>query len=232
MYYLWECCQVEATFPGIADMDISPLQLRTTVPANTYYATTQTAADNLAQSDVDVNGQVYANTNGVCTVGWYNEQRSGTFTKNDCDSGYSGLTANYIIQAGTYTSTTSQSHANQLAQNDVDANGQSWINTYGDCRPFITLYYNDYFNSPYPIHFTFTNVNTSQQYYFQTYPWATHGTTALGQLPAGYYDVEIYNIYPDYFYYDLGCYDYAYGYTYAYAYYVWFDDVCNTININ
>ncbi|WP_276504888.1 DUF5977 domain-containing protein [Terrimonas pollutisoli] len=39
-----------------------------TVPANTYYASTQTDADALAQADVNANGQNYANTNGSCTA--------------------------------------------------------------------------------------------------------------------------------------------------------------------
>lgn len=36
------------------------------VPANTYYATTQAAADAMAQTDADANGQDYANANGTC----------------------------------------------------------------------------------------------------------------------------------------------------------------------
>jgi hypothetical protein len=202
-----------------------------TVPANTYYATTQTAADNLAQLDIDANGQDYANLHGVCTVGWYNEEKTGTFTKNDCGAGYMGGTSQYTVPAGTYTSSTSQSDANQLAQNDVDANGQNWVNSNGYCIPLTTIYYNNYGGSFYPIYFTFTDVNTSQQYNFETDPWS-FGLTALGQLPAGNYDVEIYNPYSGYHYYDLGCYDYAYGYNYAYSEYTYFDDYCNTIIIN
>jgi YD repeat-containing protein len=38
------------------------------VPANTYFASTQTAADQLAQNDVNANGQNYANAKGTCTV--------------------------------------------------------------------------------------------------------------------------------------------------------------------
>jgi hypothetical protein len=38
------------------------------VPAGRYSATTQQAANGLAQDDVDQNGQVYANNNGTCTA--------------------------------------------------------------------------------------------------------------------------------------------------------------------
>jgi hypothetical protein len=203
-----------------------------TVPANTYYATTQAAADALAQTDVDVNGQDYANTHGVCTVGWYNEERRGTFTKNDCGSGYVGSTDEYVVWERTYTSTVSPAAATQLAQDDVNANGQNTINATGYCTALTTINYNDYSSSSYPIYFTFTDVNTSQQYFFETDPYS-YGLTALGQLPAGYYDVEVYNPYNSgYHYYDLGCYDFAYGYTYAYSYYTYFDDYCNTVIIN
>lgn len=40
-----------------------------TVPAGTYYASTQTAADAMAQNDITANGQTYANTIGTCTAG-------------------------------------------------------------------------------------------------------------------------------------------------------------------
>lgn len=202
-----------------------------TVPANTYYATTQAAADALAQMDIDVNGQDYANTNGVCTVGWYNEERRGSFTKSNCGSGYIGSTADYVAWERKYTSTTSQAHANQLAQDDVDANGQHWIDSLGYCIPLTTLYYNNYGSGYYPIYFTFTDVNTSEQYFFETNPWS-YGLTVLGELPPGYYDVEILNYNSGYHYYDLGCYDYAYGYNYAYSTFTYFDDYCNTVIIN
>ncbi|MBX2924079.1 MAG: hypothetical protein KF746_17905 [Chitinophagaceae bacterium] len=38
------------------------------VPANTYYATTQPAANALAQDDITANAQNYANANGTCTA--------------------------------------------------------------------------------------------------------------------------------------------------------------------
>ena len=38
------------------------------VPANTYFAGTQAAANTLAQNDINANGQAYANANGTCTL--------------------------------------------------------------------------------------------------------------------------------------------------------------------
>jgi hypothetical protein len=45
------------------------------VPANTYYATDQTSADNLALADIAANGQTQANSHGTCIV----TSKKGTF---------------------------------------------------------------------------------------------------------------------------------------------------------
>ena len=39
-----------------------------TVAVNTHYASTQAAADTLADNNISANGQAYANTNGTCTL--------------------------------------------------------------------------------------------------------------------------------------------------------------------
>jgi hypothetical protein len=102
------------------------------VPAHTYVSTvSQEAADLLAQNDVDANGQAYANLHGACT--FYNVQKSGNFSRNNCGTGYTGSTVTYTVAANTYSSTTSQSAADQLAQDDVDTNGQSYANSHGTC---------------------------------------------------------------------------------------------------
>ena len=64
---------------------------------------------------------------------YYNEQQSGSFIKNDCSSGYSGSSVTYTIAPGTYSSSTSLAAANQLAINDVNANGQNYANANGTC---------------------------------------------------------------------------------------------------
>lgn len=202
-----------------------------TVAANTYYSTSQAGADGVAQADVDINGQDNANTNGPCTPGYYNEQRSGLFTKSNCGEGYMGDTYNYIVPAGYYISTVSQAAANQLAQDEVDQHGQLFVDSFGYCIPLTQVYYNNYYYSYYPIYFTFTNTYTNEQYFFETDPW-TWGSQALGYLPPGYYDVEIFNPYASgSTYYTLGCYQYAYGYgSWTWAYSIYIDDYCNTIS--
>lgn len=62
-----------------------------------------------------------------------NVLKSGTFTKNDCNTGYSGNSVTYFIPAGRYTSTFSQTDADQQALNDISANGQAFANANGSC---------------------------------------------------------------------------------------------------
>jgi 20S proteasome alpha/beta subunit len=103
-----------------------------TVAAGTYNSTaSQAAADALAQTAVNNNGQAYANTNGTCT--FYNVVKSGTFTRNNCAAGGTGSSVTYTVAAGTYNSTTSQAAADALAQTAVNNNGQAYANTNGTC---------------------------------------------------------------------------------------------------
>ena len=102
------------------------------VSSGAYSSTiSQADADNKAQNDVNVNGQNYANANGVC--GFYNTQQSGDFIRNNCGIGYVGSTVTYIVLQGTYFSTVGQKNANLAALSDVNANGQNYANTNGTC---------------------------------------------------------------------------------------------------
>ncbi|PRD46270.1 DUF5977 domain-containing protein [Sphingobacterium haloxyli] len=55
------------------------------------------------------------------------------FKKNNCPTGQNGSDVTYIVPAGKYTSTVSQEDADAQAQDDIDANGQSFANQYGSC---------------------------------------------------------------------------------------------------
>jgi hypothetical protein len=107
------------------------------VAANTYIAyTTQADANQLAANDVNANGQNYANAHGSCTF-YYNAAQSQTFTRNNCASGFVGGLVTYTVPANTYSATTSQADANQLATNDMNANGQNYANANGTCTQFV-----------------------------------------------------------------------------------------------
>ncbi|OQP63669.1 DUF5977 domain-containing protein [Niastella populi] len=64
---------------------------------------------------------------------WLNTVQSGTYTRNNCQSGAIGTNFTYTVNPGTYSSTISQADADQKAINDVNANGQNNTNTNGQC---------------------------------------------------------------------------------------------------
>lgn len=109
------------------------------VSADTYSsAISQADADAKAQNDINTNGQTYANNNGSCT--WVNAAQSGTYTRNNCQSGATPTSVVYTVGAGTYSSTVSQADADQKAVNDVNANGQNYANNNGQCiNIFVTI---------------------------------------------------------------------------------------------
>lgn len=104
-----------------------------TVPAQTYAAGAQADADNLAHNDAATNAQNYANANGACQQLYYNDQQQGTYTTT-CPAGQTGTSVTYVVAAGTYSSTIDKNTANQLAMNDVAANGQAYANGHGQCN--------------------------------------------------------------------------------------------------
>lgn len=62
-----------------------------------------------------------------------NEELTQVFTKNDCEVGSTGTEVPYTVPANTYFAST-QIEANQLAQDDIDANGQDYANANGTCN--------------------------------------------------------------------------------------------------
>jgi YD repeat-containing protein len=70
-------------------------------------------------------------------ITYYNTAKNGTFTRN-CSDGYEGSSVTYTVPDSTYSSTVSQLAADQLAQDDVDANGQAYANAHGTCT--LTIY--------------------------------------------------------------------------------------------
>jgi YD repeat-containing protein len=108
-----------------------------TVAANTYSSTVSLAdANQKAVNAVNTGGQAYANANAGCT--WYNQAMSQNFTRNNCPQYYTGETIAYNVAVNTYTSTVSLAAANQLAQNDINTNGQTYANTNANCVPSCT----------------------------------------------------------------------------------------------
>jgi len=64
---------------------------------------------------------------------YLNAQKSGTFTKNDCQQGRVPDQVQYIVPAGKYSSVVSQAQADEAAELDIQTNGQAYANTNGAC---------------------------------------------------------------------------------------------------
>jgi len=100
-----------------------------TIPAGQYTSTiSQADADQQVQNKLNTDGQAYANANGTCIKLYYNAAKSETFTKESCSVGFAGGTSVYSVPANTYTSTISQTDADQLALDEINANGQAFVN--------------------------------------------------------------------------------------------------------
>ncbi|MDN3588035.1 DUF5977 domain-containing protein [Pedobacter aquatilis] len=109
-----------------------------TIAAGSYTSTiSQEHADLQAGNALLSGGQSYANMHATCT--FYNSAQSRAIAKNDCGSGGPSTPVTYTVAAGTYSSTSSQAAADQLAINDIDANGQLYANAHGTCAVEFTL---------------------------------------------------------------------------------------------
>lgn len=103
----------------------------------------QEAANALAQTAVEQQGQAIANRDGHCTwTGKYSEE----FTKNDCNEGQTGskitVTEQDVVGAP-FTSTVSQDDANNKAKTAVKEQGQAIANSKGNCEN-MTVYAGHY----------------------------------------------------------------------------------------
>lgn len=99
---------------------------------------------NRLQSIVDVNGKIlkefkYNYTTTVVPL-YYNVEKIQTFIKNNCNDGFQGNNYIYTVPADSYSSSVSQVDADNLAQNDINSNGQTAANNFGTCSaaPIVT----------------------------------------------------------------------------------------------
>jgi hypothetical protein len=123
---------------------------------------------------------------GQATSGYIDEPsfkniaEAGNFTKTGCGTGYTGPTLTYNVPAGTFTSNISQQDANNQAINEVNANGQNYVNTYGGpCLQNIMFTVNNP-SAAAGIQITFYGATTTYVYTIPTY-----GGTIM--VPSGTY---------------------------------------------
>lgn len=120
---------------------------------------------------------------------YYNDELSQSFTKNNCVGCYTGSQVTYTVAAGLYSATT-LSAANQLAQNDINANGQAYANANGSCVPTsgTTLSYNNIAGQS---GFTATYTKTKSPYTQYQFAVPASGSGTLGCIPADSYTLVI-----------------------------------------
>lgn len=100
-----------------------------TIPAGKYTSSiSQTDVDQKVQNELNTNGQAYANTNGNCIKLYYNTAQSQNFIKENCPIGSIGGTITYTVPASKYFSTVDTATANQIARDEIKANGQAFAN--------------------------------------------------------------------------------------------------------
>lgn len=76
---------------------------------------------------------------------FYNSFQSQPFIRNNCGSSAIGGSYTYTVPKDKYSSYDSLAAANQLAQNEINANGQNMANTNGTCTPIncpLSMYIN------------------------------------------------------------------------------------------
>ncbi|WP_300600697.1 DUF5977 domain-containing protein [Niabella sp.] len=102
-----------------------------------------TGEQELEQRDINMSSASYNQTRWIsngqnlsfCPLPtiFYNTERSQYFTRSNCPTGYSGGSENYIVPAKKYSSSVDQADADQKAQDEINANGQSYANTNAGC---------------------------------------------------------------------------------------------------
>lgn len=132
----------------------------------------------------------YAGQPESCTV-YGNIARSGTFIKTciDCKTGSSVV---YTVPKDTYTANT-QAAADQLAQNDINANGQAYANAQGTCSIPVTGTLKGT-NQISLKNFTISLVNINPSCGTTPYTYTLNGGSAnvsLGNLPSGNYNITV-----------------------------------------
>lgn len=193
-------------------------QVPYTVAANTFYsAVSKEDANQKAKNYLAANGQDNANRIGSCTPIFWNEERSRYFTPQNCGPGTTPDPYLYTVYANKYYSFNNVEEANQMADHEIDVQGQEDANRYGHCTPITVSVQYNVSDRVYGYRVRFTNAYTGQEYDFEL----PYGEGTLPSIPIGTYDVYIYDTYQLGYYYSFelcGFYEYGteityYGYT-------------------
>ncbi|MCF1714193.1 DUF5977 domain-containing protein [Flavihumibacter sp. RY-1] len=154
-----------------------------------------------------------------------NDDKSGSYTRNNCGAGSTGGSVYVSIPPGMFSSIVSKADAN----NQATAYGQAQANATGTCTSSnINLVANNTVISS-TVYIQYYNTVTGQQYNFSP----SYGfNVPLGSIPSGTYHItfgvnDLYNSY----YFSLGCGYYGSGSNYTF-YNIVVDNTCSTVSIS
>jgi len=112
--------------------------LQSSSPANNTGYATMITSDFLNNTRPLTNIGAYASSIPPPPV-YYSIEMSATATKNDCGTGYTGSEVTYTIPAKYYSSTVSQSDADNIAITRLKTNTQAYANAKGTCTIIPSL---------------------------------------------------------------------------------------------
>ena len=180
--YQWQSSTDNIYFSNIPGATSQNLSFSTPLSQTTWFQRKTTCG-----SEVKYTGSVKVTM--TSTITYYNVEKSGTFTRNNCGAGNTGSNVIYTVPANTYSSTVSQAAADQLAQDDVNANGQTYANTNGTCTPTspvsITLR-NIFSGSSYPGSITVRFKQGGTTIQTNSFPSTQSGSTVISLSPGTY----------------------------------------------
>lgn len=124
--------------PLIGITSITDQANQTTYYEYDYAARLSVTRDNKRDITTKINYAYSGNPEEPISGAFYNNLKTGQFTPINCSTGYTGKQYLYVVHPGKHYSLSSQEEADQLALEDVNANGQMNANLYGECIPAYT----------------------------------------------------------------------------------------------
>jgi hypothetical protein len=116
-----------------------------------------------------------------------NVQKSQLFTRNNCGSGYLGQQVVYTVPANTYYAS-SAAEADQMAQDDVNNNGQAFANATGTCIASAPITYWNYTSGTITV--VLFNASTGAVYSVYGLNAFTYNTV-MAVVPQGTYHIQL-----------------------------------------
>ncbi|MET0637669.1 MAG: DUF5977 domain-containing protein [Chitinophagaceae bacterium] len=182
--YQWQSSSDNSYFTDMPGATSQNLGFSTAISKTTWFQRRTTCGTEIQ----------YTNSVGIFIdplTTFYNVEKSGPFTRNNCEAGFLGNTLTYIVPAYTYSSTLNQDDADAKAQNDVNTNGQRYVNNIGICTSTtVAVSLKNYFiGTSWPPYITvkFKQGNTIIQ--SNVFSSAKMGSVDI-TLPAGTYQME------------------------------------------